>query len=632
MQILRQGQAISGPDGVYEVIVPPANNTVNNIPTNALGIIGTAPYGPKNTPVQFGDSSGLKFNFGGIGLGAFDLPTEAAMATKQGCSNVFGIRVTDGTDTFAAANLVDGTSVLLSLDSALYTGSLRNGDTRVVGVGTNSTSQTAPTSYKITLTRLGYQSEVFDNVPATGFQAAYITAVNQGQGNLRGPSQHFKAAYPALTPPAITAGMFTPAATGGTLATGVFKAVLTLVNAQGETTVSNEVSFTTTASTSSCAFANGAAFATGVTGKLYLTAVGGAVGTETFDIAVPNAGTVTVTAPPLAGSSAPPAANTANILNTSAPAQGTSTLAGGTDGATGVTSNTLLGVDGTGASRTGMYALRGAGADGGIFILAGCTDSTTWSTMLSFGQSANLIPGACFPLGMTTAAAVALKSTAGASDWQILYAKDWFYIKDTDNGINRYVSPMGVIYGFIANLSAEQSPGNKQMSGFIGTERTMSGIAYDANELLQLESAGILVVTNPIPYGKVFGLAHGRNGSPNPDQNQICYSRLTLMISLSQAAALGKFIDRLQSTRADDPSRMAAKAMMDEYMDNMKRPLIPGGYGMIEDFKNVADTTLNTAGTIRQGLAIGYSNVSYLGVIEKFIWSLQGGIAQSVKQ
>lgn len=635
MQVLRQGQQISGPDGVYMQVVPPNNITVNNIPTNKVALVGTAKYGPVNAPIPIGSPSSMQFGIGDISLDPFDLATEVAMALRQGCNNILGIRVTDGTDAAAAANLMDtqGTPGVLSADKAYFTGSLGNGFTRKVDVGSNSTSQATPTSYKVTITRPGYQPEVFDNIPATGFQAAYIQAINQGQAGFRGPSQFIKAAMPTLAAPTITAGMFTPATTGGTLPAGAYRAVLTLVNAQGETIASNEVSGITVASgtTGSIAFSNGSAFAAGVTGKLYLTQMGGATGTETFAIAVPNGGTATITAQPAAGASAPPIANTATIPNANVPALGTATLSGGTDGNAGVTSSTLLGVDGTGAARKGMYALRGSIA-GALFGLAGCTDATTWSTMLGFGQSENAIPGAIYAQGTTTDAAIALKQSTGVSDWQIEYFKDWLYIKDTVNNIQRYVSPLGHSLGFIANLSPEQSPGNKPMSGLLGTERTMAQIPYDATELKKLEDAGIKVITNPIPYGDVFGFAHGRNGSLDPNTNQTSYSRVTLMITLSLGKALGKFIANIQSKRPDDQSRRKAEGMANTYMEELKRPLTPDGYGMIDDYKNTVDSSNNNATTVGQGVAIGYSEVSYLGVIEKFIWSIMGGQTVVIKR
>lgn len=69
------------------------------------------------------------------------------------------------------------------------------------------------------------------------------------------------------------------AASGGTIAAGTYRYVVTAINANGETTASNEQTQVTTGSTSTVTVSWGAV--TGATGyKLYKTAAGGATGTE----------------------------------------------------------------------------------------------------------------------------------------------------------------------------------------------------------------------------------------------------------------------------------------------------------------------------------------------------------------
>lgn len=80
-----------------------------------------------------------------------------------------------------------------------------------------------------------------------------------------------------LTPP-VQAALAT-ATTGGTITAGTYRYVLTAINANGETTASNEQTITTTGSTSTVTVTWTAV--TGATGyKLYKTAAGGATGTE----------------------------------------------------------------------------------------------------------------------------------------------------------------------------------------------------------------------------------------------------------------------------------------------------------------------------------------------------------------
>jgi hypothetical protein len=75
------------------------------------------------------------------------------------------------------------------------------------------------------------------------------------------------------------------AASGGTIAAGTYRYVVTAINASGETTASNEQTIVTTGSTSTVTVTWVAV--TGATGyRLYKTAAGGATGTELFYKAV----------------------------------------------------------------------------------------------------------------------------------------------------------------------------------------------------------------------------------------------------------------------------------------------------------------------------------------------------------
>jgi hypothetical protein len=80
-----------------------------------------------------------------------------------------------------------------------------------------------------------------------------------------------------LAPPVQSA--LATATTGGTITAGTYKYVVTAINANGETTISNEQTIVTTGATSTVTVTW--ASVTGATGyKLYKTAAGGATGTE----------------------------------------------------------------------------------------------------------------------------------------------------------------------------------------------------------------------------------------------------------------------------------------------------------------------------------------------------------------
>lgn len=111
-----------------------------------------------------------------------------------------------------------------------------------------------------------------------------------------------------VLPPPVQSALST-ATTGGTITAGTYKYVLTAINANGETTISNEQTITTTGSTSTVTVTWSAV--TGATGyKLYKTAAGGATGTELLYKTV-GAVTSDVDTSPGSPSGAFPTANTA---------------------------------------------------------------------------------------------------------------------------------------------------------------------------------------------------------------------------------------------------------------------------------------------------------------------------------
>lgn len=113
-------------------------------------------------------------------------------------------------------------------------------------------------------------------------------------------------AAPVMTAPSTST-------TGGTLAAGTYRAVLTATNARGETVVSNEVSQVTTGATSRIIF-NWTNLA-GETGyNLYVTAVNGAAGSEKFLINLAaDVVTYNWTGTPAIGTTVPPTVNTAVV-------------------------------------------------------------------------------------------------------------------------------------------------------------------------------------------------------------------------------------------------------------------------------------------------------------------------------
>ena len=104
MPIVQQGSinttALIVPD-LYVQIVPPQVTLLNGVPTNVLGVVGTATWGPVNSPTLIGNMAMYAQTFGAIQNRTYDMGTAVAVAVQQGANNFRCVRVTDGTDTAA---------------------------------------------------------------------------------------------------------------------------------------------------------------------------------------------------------------------------------------------------------------------------------------------------------------------------------------------------------------------------------------------------------------------------------------------------------------------------------------------------------------------------------------------------
>jgi hypothetical protein len=186
--------ALVVPD-LYIQIVPPSNVTLNGVPTNDLGVVGTATWGPVGIATNFSPSqyAGL---FGPVQNRLFDMGTQVAIAAQQGASNITGVRVTDGTDSKATVIIL---STCLTIN-ALWTGTFGNGIVAAVSAGALTGT------FNLSISAPGANPEIYRNIPGTGntFWLNAAAAINVGQGFGRGPSQLVSAvAGPGTTAPVI---------------------------------------------------------------------------------------------------------------------------------------------------------------------------------------------------------------------------------------------------------------------------------------------------------------------------------------------------------------------------------------------------------------------------------------------
>ena len=189
MPIVQQGSinttALVVPD-LYVQIVPPQNLVLNGVPTNTLGVVGTASWGPANQPVTLATMADYARTFGPVMPRKYDMGTPVATAVQQGASNFRCVRVTDGTDVAASYALFYAAGAYPLALTARYTGSLGNSVSMLLAAGSQAGT------WRMTLTLPGLTPEVFDNIASPSsavFWANLAAAINTGASALRGPSQ-----------------------------------------------------------------------------------------------------------------------------------------------------------------------------------------------------------------------------------------------------------------------------------------------------------------------------------------------------------------------------------------------------------------------------------------------------------
>jgi phage tail sheath protein FI len=222
MPIVQQGSinttALVVPD-LYVQIVPPQNLVLNGVPTDVVGVVGSAAWGPVGRPVIIATMTDYATSFGPIVARKYDMGTQVATAVQQGAQNFRCVRVSDGTDTAASLTL-PGIGFTFT---ALYTGSL--GNQLAVTLATGSKAGT----WRLTVAMPGLVPEVYDNIAGTGsaFWQALAAAVNVGQGPQRGPSAFVVAnAGTASAAPAAFSYSFSVGTPGTDGAAGVTAATL----------------------------------------------------------------------------------------------------------------------------------------------------------------------------------------------------------------------------------------------------------------------------------------------------------------------------------------------------------------------------------------------------------------------
>ena len=571
MSISQYGQAKPNLPGLNVQIVPPKVNYLTPAQTDGLGYVGTAIWGPVNSPTQCSGLADYANKFGAPQNRKFDMGSGVWAANLQGAQNFQCVRVTDGTDTAASAFL------------------------GLLGAGTVVAGGTAYTTSSV--------------VTLSNGAVINVTAVSAGAITT------FTVASPPTSKVTGTGAVTAVSATGG--GTG---ATFTFTYTQGLTLTSKYTGSGANGDTATLAAGSQAntwkvsIFHAGLSSEIFDNLGAGLTANALWSAIATaiNSGTA---------QRGPSAIMVATLgTSTTAPAASVATLAGGTDGATTITGAVLIGADTS--PRTGMYALRKSGVSVGV--LADCDDSTTWATQVTFGLAEGVYMIGTGPAGDTISNAVTAKASAGIDSYAFkLLFGDWIYFNDSVNGLTRLISPQHFVAGWIAANQPQFSSLNKPLQGIVGTQKSSTNTLYYDDDLVTLNQAGIDVITNPVPGGQYFGARMGHNSSSNAVIRGDSYTRMTNFLAGTINAGMGKFVGALQSGNANDQTRAQAKATLDAYA----RDLVDNG--ALADWLITLDLTNNTPQSIAQGKMKARAKFVYLAIAEIFDIDIEGG--QSVQ-
>jgi hypothetical protein len=599
----------------YIQIIPPSTNYFNGVPTNIVGVVGTAQWGPVNVPQTISGMASYAQIFGAVQARKYDMGTGLATAVQQGANNFRCVRVTDGTDTAATLAL---NSVAGSTETVTISGTFTAADTiplvftsaAIVGSPLTITYTVPTPATGVTVTTAAAALTVLINASAALVSAGFTATSALGVVTITYPTSATTtfACVPtgAATEVATRAAGSATSISGDTL-TSIWTGTL---GNSAKVTVTNGSSYTAAVPTYKFTIAM-----PGVQ-EIFdnIGGAGGAVWTN-FAAAINNGQSA------LRGPSRLVVASAAGLAVT-APVLGTFALAGGTDGVVTITASVLVGANTV--PYTGMYALQNAGVS--VAWLHDADDNTQWAAQLAFGVTNGIYMIGVTPVGDTISSAVTAKQTAGLdSPWWCHLFGDWIYWQDTANNVLRLVSPQGFKAGLLGNLAPQNSTLNKPLFGIVGTQKTSvangQNGSYAAADLQNLITAGIDVIANPCPGGNYFGCQSGHNSSSDPTRRTDAYTRLTDYIGQSLGAATGKFVGQLQTRQQQINAKAALAAFFQSLQDA----------GQIGTSTGAAAYNINLPGAQSSAsrVALGYEDVdiqvTYLAVIEFFLVNFQGG-------
>jgi phage tail sheath protein FI len=252
--------------------------------------------------------------------------------------------------------------------------------------------------------------------------------------------------------------------------------------------------------------------------------------------------------------------------------------------------------------------------------------------MAAWAYGEGVVIGVAGPSGETIAQAQISKANAGVDDWSLkVILGDYVYWNDPVNGVTRLVTPQAWWAGRRATLAPNDSSLNKPLVGVAGTAHsgqvTSGSLAqYTLADIQNCVNSGIDLICNPLPGGAYWGFRVGHNSSSDGKRNGENYSFMTMFLAKSINASMGSYVGKpISPTMVNN-----AFADLSTFGSNLVTLGIIGTLDGSPAFQVTCGASNNPSTLTGKGYLQGAMVVTYQGINEEFVISLDGGATVSV--
>jgi len=299
------------------------------------------------------------------------------------------------------------------------------------------------------------------------------------------------------------------------------------------------------------------------------------------------------------------------------PALGTFDLTGGLSGRSGIDSADLLGSDSS-VPKTGAYSLRSQDPSPSVVVLCGNYDNTIYSSLKTLAESEGWIQLLDFSAGTSSATAKANKKTYAVDSFNVGYCWNQTYIYDSVNGLTRLLPASYTIGGRIVSLQPQESCGNKEVFGIVGTERndpSTGDVPFSESEEGDLEQSGILFIKRGIPRNaNIFGIKHGMSSLTGFNTSNLAHTRIITFLFKTVESAVGQFVEEIQTTDVDDQTRLGVETAVNSVLIEAQKNRL------VDQFKVQCDLDNNSPATIAAGQLNYKTEIRPIGHARFIIW------------